>query len=150
MLDAQLFLQSYLVNSNTVCFILCSMLNYFFGLSSYLATQYVLLYARWSTISTASARTCNIICFFTCSTISSALSRNWQRTLFYGLIDAHIFLQSQFVPAIQCFSTCSMFNYFFGLSSYLATHSFVSHAGCSDVYRASGPNLQWIRVWIIL
>jgi hypothetical protein len=123
-------------------------------------------------MSFASVRTSNIICFFTCSTISSVLSRNSQHTLFYGrfdgklflqsqlipaiqrffhMLDAQIFLQSQLVPAIQSFFfTCSMLNYFFSLSSCLATHSVVSHVRCSEVYPASAPNLEWTRVWITL
>ena len=126
MLDAQLFLRSQLVSGNTICFIACSMINYIFGLSSYLAIHPVFLYAR-------------------CSTISSVSARIWQYTLFFlHILDAQLFLQSQLLSDnTHGFIACSMLNHIFSLSSYLAIHTvFSSHSRCSTISSVSARNWQ--------
>jgi len=106
MLDDQLYLRAQLVSGNTPCFFICSMLNYFFSLSSYLAIH---------TVFSSHSR---------CSTISSVSARIRQHTRFYRMLDAQPYLQSQLVSDnIPCFFTCSMLNYVFSLSSYLATYT---------------------------
>jgi len=126
MLDAQLFLQSQLVSGNTLCFF--HMLDAHIFLQSQLLSGNTLFFSH--------AR---------CSTISSVSAPIWQHTLFFfHMLDAQLFLQSQIVSGKQSvFLTCSMLNYFFSLSSQLATHSvYFSHARCSTNSSVSVPVSQ--------
>ena len=127
----------------------CSMLNYFFSLSSYL--QHTLFYDMFDA--------------------QLFLQSQLVPSTHFVLSHAQLFLQSQLVPSTHfvlshvrwstissvsartfntlCFITCSMLNHFLSLSSYLQ-HTVLSHAGCSDADWVSALNLEWTRVSIIL